>query len=86
VTDTKKARDLIEKTPPDIVILDLSSESSKALYHTIKTAYPDLKLILLAEDNSDNASDMGVSYFLRKPIMPDSLMGYVDKVLFQAPQ
>jgi sodium-dependent dicarboxylate transporter 2/3/5 len=83
VIDSKKAVDLIETTQPDIVILDLSSPNNKALYHTIKTAYPDLKMILLAEETTDYAQDMGASFYLKKPIVPDSLMGYVDKVLFQ---
>jgi sodium-dependent dicarboxylate transporter 2/3/5 len=85
VNDSKKALELIETAPPDIVILDLSSSENKVVYHTIKSAYPELKLILLADEAGDYVQDMGAAFYLKKPILPDSLMGYVDKALFQTP-
>lgn len=81
--ESGKIMDLVDKTKPDIAIIDFASGEYRNVFHHLRLENPQLKLILLSDINNQIKDDMGISYYLRKPIPPDSLMGYVNKTLFQ---
>lgn len=83
-TESEKAAELIGKTMPDIIIIDLESNDYRNFYHQVQIDNPEIKVILLSNENGTINDDLGVSQHLRKPIAPDSLMDYVNKSLFQS--
>ncbi len=82
-SDAEKAVELVGKTMPDIIVLDFESHDYGSLYYRLKLEYPEIKVIILSRQGSSINSEFGISEHLNKPISPDSLMGYVNRALFQ---
>lgn len=80
VTDGVQALNLIQKLPPDLVILDLAlpNMSGEAVCMEIRKKYPDLRVIILtAKDGVADiihGLDLGADDYMTKPFLADELL------------
>lgn len=79
-TDGVQALNLIQKLPPDLVILDLAlpNMSGEAVCMEIRKKYPDLRVIILtAKDGVADiihGLDLGADDYMTKPFLADELL------------
>ena len=74
---------LIETEKPDVIILDLTLPENEGidLYHKLKLACPDIKLILLSAPDKTLDEDLGVSRLLYKPVTSGYLLEVIKEIL-----
>ena len=86
VSDRKSLFDTIEKLHPDLAVVDLSLPSSGEVNvaHELKTAYPDLKLIILSVQDESGAAQQvmsaGASGFVLKRSAGTDLFEAIERI------
>lgn len=88
-TDGKIALSQIINTPPDIVICDINMPNMDGLTLAEKTKslYPNIQYIILTVNDSfgcaQQALNMGVDYYLLKPIDSEKLLEMIKKITYE---
>ena len=81
------ALELIEKSKPDIVLLDVLMPEMDGLetLQNIKQQYPEIIVVMItgspSKDNVKESIEGGASGFIVKPFKPDSVLSTLNKVL-----
>lgn len=87
VADGAKALDMIKKTPPDLVILDLGLPklSGESVCIEAKKLYPDLPIIILTAKNHTSeivqGFQLGADDYISKPFELDELLARIKAKL-----